>query len=870
MLLAATLLVVGCPDDAGNNNNDTGGTPTEATQVQSAAIDANTRSAQSVTLNWDLPTDTDGLLGFTVSEENHSGSLLTAQEVDQNTTEYEVTGLEPATEYEFTIATRYSDSGKNNSTTVTGTTLGIPTAATKVQNATSGAITTNTITLNWALPTDIVGLVGFTVSAENNAGNLAEPVEVDQNTTEYEVTGLEPATEYEFTIATRYSDSGKNNSTTIMATTAVATAVQGVMLVNGATTSDSVTITWGNPADMEGYNGVTISIAATAGDLTMDTPRMVDANTNTLTISELTAATSYTFTLTFVPQYDDQDKGSSSDHIIMVMTQSNVVTGVTASDITGTSITLTWTPPEDSGSDYEGVSITAPTAMPAIAEIIVDIPETTATISDLTLFTSYEFIITTRYNDATKLGGMSSTGTITTLSNPIDIDGDTLVDINSLERLNNMRYNLDLGTGSDDDGRYKESTQTDDNAGTLCGERADDPCTGYELTRSLDFAAESSYEGSINTNWRPNNANPDTATNGGWTPIGADFASRFEGNGYTISNLYSRNHQRGGLFRTTTSTAVIRSIGIASAHVYGRANNDDNIGTLVGINNGTIVASYASGGTADSGAGHTDRVGGLVGHNNGTMVANYATGGTVRVSSGNSNNIGGLVGRNANFIIASYASSSAAGGTGAFDHVGGLVGTNTFPSIMQGTIIASYATGTAVGGAGASDSVGGLVGRNADALINTSYATGTVDGGADGSDNGGALVGLRSLDTVTASYGFGTVQATVETVETTGTPPSGATAAAHLTAPDPSGGTDTAVDATWNAADSTTLNAWNFGENMQAPALRYADYDGAGNDTYGCGDDSTATIVIPSVVATPAGPMGITCGSTLLPGQEGR
>ena len=868
MLLAATLLVVGCPDDAGTGNGDTNGTPTEATQVQSATIDANTRSAQSVTLNWDLPTDTDGLLGFTVSEENNAGSLLTAQEVDQNTTEYEVTGLEPATEYEFTIATRYSDSGKNNSTTVTGTTLGIPTAATKVQNATSGAITINTITLNWALPTDIVGLVGFTVSAENNAGNLAEPVEVDQNTTEYEVTGLEPATEYEFTIATRYSDSGKNNSTTIMATTAVATAVQGVMLVNGATTSDSVTITWGNPADMEGYSGVTISIAATAGDLTMDTPRMVDANTNTLTISELTAATSYAFTLTFVPQYDDQDKGSSSDHIIMVMTQSNVVTGVTASDITGTSITLTWTPPEDSGSDYEGVSITAPTAMPAIAEIIVDIPETTATISDLTLFTAYEFIITTRYSDATKLGGMSFTGTITTPSNPIDTDGDALVDINSLERLDNMRYNLDLGTAGDD-GRYKESTQTAPNAGTLCGERADDPCTGYELTRSLDFAANSSYEGSINTNWRPNNANPDTATNGGWTPIGDDFASRFEGNGYTISNLYSRNHQNGGLFSITIDTAVIRSIGIASAHVYGRASGNDNIGTLVGVNNGIIVASYASGGTVDAGAGQDEWVGGLVGFNNSlsTIVASYASGGTVRVSSGNSNNIGGLVGGNSWFIIASYASSSAAGGTGTSGRVGGLAGYNVFPS-TRGNIIASYATGTAAGGAGASDRVGGLVGDNNQALISASYATGDADGEADGSDNGGALVGARSSDTITASYGFGS--ATAETIEMTGAPPSGATAAAHLTAPDPTGSTDTAVDATWNAADSTTLNAWDFGDNMQAPALRYADYDGAGNDTYGCGDDSTATIVIPSVVATPAGPMGITCGSTLLPGQEGR
>ena len=51
------------------------------------------------------------------------------------------------------------------------------------------------------------------------------------------------------------------------------------------------------------------------------------------------------------------------------------------------------------------------------------------------------------------------------------------------------------------------------------------------------------------------------------------------------------------------------------------------------------------------------------------------------------------------------------------------------------------------------------------------------------------------------------------------------------------------------------------------PALRYADYDGVA-DTYGCGNGSMADIVIPSVVATPTGPMTITCGVTLLPEQE--
>ena len=126
VLLGIVALLIGCPDDMADDN----GTPTEATQVQSSTNDATAISANSITLNWTLPTDTDGYLGVTISEQDNSGSLSSAVELDDSTTEHQVTNLESATEYIFTIATRYTDSGKNNDTTVTVTTLGVPTEAT--------------------------------------------------------------------------------------------------------------------------------------------------------------------------------------------------------------------------------------------------------------------------------------------------------------------------------------------------------------------------------------------------------------------------------------------------------------------------------------------------------------------------------------------------------------------------------------------------------------------------------------------------------------------------------------------------------------------------------------------------------------------
>ena len=896
-LLGITALLIGCPDNTGGDNGNDNGTPSEATQVQSSTSDATAISANSITLNWTLPTDTNGYMGVTISEQDNSGSLSEPAELDDSATEYQVTNLESATEYTFAIATRYTDSGKNNSTTVTVTTLSVPTPATQVQNATSSAITTDTITLNWAAPTDTAGFLGVTISEQNNAGSLLSAVDVDAETTTYQVTALTPATEYTFTIATRYTDSGKNNDTIVTAVTAVATAVQGVVLDAAETTSNSATVTWDNPVDTDGYTEITVTIGVDPAVDGLTPQSIAAADPNILTISGLTAGTLNTLTLIFATEYSDTTKNSSSSHIIPVTTQSNRVTNVIASDITTDSVTLSWTDPEDRVR-YSGVMISASTAAgdmitPQMIDATAGSTAEQVTIADLAGPTAYTFTLTTQYSDDaannTKSGG--STEIMATTLNSIDTDGDTLIDINSLERLDNVRYNLDLGAAGDD-GRYKESTQTAENAGLLCGNNADAPCTGYELTRSLDFADAGSYDsGVVNAEWRPTGGDPNAATNTGWDPIGecnADtsdsdidicgdeddtfLATRFEGNGYAISNLYSRNHRYGGLFAATESTGTIRSIGMATAHIYD-STQIERIGTLAGINHGTIVASYASNGTINGNAATEGYFGGLVGLNTGTIVASYVTGYTLSITSGSFTNVGGLVGNNINRIIASYANSSVAVGQGGTSAVGGLVGYNFAPASTVtllnptvGTIIAGYATGTVTDGAGNNSRIGGLVGLNEKSRISASYATVNITDGT-GTSTGGALVGVRISDTVTASYGFGTV--TLDTVNTHGAPPSGTTTAALLAAPNPDDSTNTAVDAIWNDANSTTFNAWDFGDNTQPPALRYADYDGAGTE-YGCGTTTGSIATIPSIIATPTGPMSITCGSTLLLGQEGR
>ena len=60
------------------------------------------------------------------------------------------------------------------------------------------------------------------------------------------------------------------------------------------------------------------------------------------------------------------------------------------------------------------------------------------------------------------------------------------------------------------------------------------------------------------------------------------------------------------------------------------------------------------------------------------------------------------------------------------------------------------------------------------------------------------------------------------------------------------------AESTWNDADGNTLGAWDFGTDVQIPALNYADYDGAGT-VFDCSQ-------FPSNACTPT--------PTLLPGQD--
>ena len=406
-----------------------------------------------------------------------------------------------------------------------------------------------------------------------------------------------------------------------------------------------------------------------------------------------------------------------------------------------------------------------------------------------------------------------------------DTDNDGLIDVDSLAKLNALRWDLngDGSAAAGSEASYATAFPfsaagmgcklTDHDSSALT---ADQPvCTGYELTADLDFNTDTSTDtgGGIVIDDKDDYWN----AGAGWEPIGtnanSDNAERyngvFKGNGHTISNLFiNRTSTDGvGLFGATGTDSEVRRVGLESVNVTGK----DHTGGLAGNAFGDIRSSYTTGSVSGGGV-----VGGLVGYHYGAdkiIVTSYSN--AAVTASGDQ--VGGLVGvLSSTSVFASYATGDV---TTSGDQVGGLNGNVSF-----GSIVASYATGAVTG----STDVGGLTGNVGTSSVVASYATGAVTGSTDV----GGLLGTSGLgSTTTNSYwNIGTSgQATSAggVWKTT----------AQLQSPKVYGG----IYANWNVdvdnADNDNNVAtspddpWDFGTASEYPVLK-ADLDGNGTRTW--------------------------------------
>ena len=110
------------------------------------------------------------------------------------------------------------------------------------------------------------------------------------------------------------------------------------------------------------------------------------------------------------------------------------------------------------------------------------------------------------------------------------------------------------------------------------------------------------------------------------------FSGDFDGRGHVITGLHVLGSQNAGLFGYVGSGGKVRNLGLEGGSLEG----DDNVGSLIGVNFGTLENCYNAGSVLGN-----NNVGGLIGVNYGTVKNCYNTG---DVQTDGSGTIGGLIG----------------------------------------------------------------------------------------------------------------------------------------------------------------------------------------------------------------------------------
>ncbi|MEX0934183.1 MAG: GLUG motif-containing protein [Candidatus Saccharimonadales bacterium] len=237
----------------------------------------------------------------------------------------------------------------------------------------------------------------------------------------------------------------------------------------------------------------------------------------------------------------------------------------------------------------------------------------------------------------------------------------------------------------------------------------------------------------------------------GFVPIGGSskFSGSFDGDNYTISNLYiDYSGTYTGLFGHTGDGASIENVNMVNADVTGASYT----GVLVGraSTTTTIDNAHIGGSLTASGS----NVGGIVGYLYNSHIYNSSS----SVDASGSGTVGSAVGTmQSNSNTGSIIDNTYATGDVRVDssYGGGFIGSKTY-----GTISNSYATGSVLGdqsGGTTNTHSAGFVGNFCYGKITGSYATGDVYG-AD--DLGGFFArshNCNSNDGISDSYARGDI-----------------------------------------------------------------------------------------------------------------
>jgi hypothetical protein len=249
-----------------------------------------------------------------------------------------------------------------------------------------------------------------------------------------------------------------------------------------------------------------------------------------------------------------------------------------------------------------------------------------------------------------------------------DADSDGLIDINNIEQLNAMRFDLN------GHGRVLTQGGEPDHSGCpfIVNAGVKQPlCTGYELTVNIDF--DTNQDGILDENdfyWNDGD---------GWHPVGTNerdpFTATLDGNGHIIQNLYINGSpyfdDYVGLFGYISGKDIaVRNLALSGSLM--KITGDRYVGAIAGYAKDLSLRNIISTGSV---IGHTN-VGSIIGSlSSGELSNSFASGSVI-----GENTVGGFIGESLDSSLINNLTTSYVSGT--YD-IGSLIGISINTLILE-------------------------------------------------------------------------------------------------------------------------------------------------------------------------------------------
>jgi chitodextrinase/putative cell wall-binding protein len=403
-------------DAAGNRSTDgpqrevrtTGVDGVAPTWPDGSTLTASDIAATSLSLSWTAAADNVGVTGYRVLRDG----VQVGDDLPSTPRTTQVTGLAPGTAYTFTVEAL--DEAGNVSTTgpsTEATTLEV--ADEEAPTWPGGALavdetTVSSVSLSWSSAVDNVGVTGYLVFVEG----VVEPVaSTSAGTRTATISGLSAGVEYVFSVQARdaagnVSADGPSVVATTPADTTAPTWPGGAVLTFSAVGATSLTFSWPAASDDVGVDGYAVFRRNAEGAFVQigTTP----PGSRSFTDAGRTSGVLYAYK---VEAFDAADNVSTTGPQGSQRTTDVVAptwpdgSSVTASSVTGSSVSLSWTAASDN------VAVAGYRVFRDGVQVGIDRPVTPRTfeVTGLTPATGYAF----RVEAIDAAGNVSTTGPTT-------------------------------------------------------------------------------------------------------------------------------------------------------------------------------------------------------------------------------------------------------------------------------------------------------------------------------------------------------------------------------------------------------------------------------------------------------------------------